>query len=122
MLPIKTVLQSVQPGDWFTTVDLKDTYFHILILPAHSFTVFDLRPSRSPLALSQSVLSAGLAPPPSPAGFRVLIYLDERLICAGSPSFGTHIHGLMSPLRVETNNEPRKYYSGPNSVCATSWA
>ena len=23
----------VQPGDWFTNVDLKDAYFHVLIVP-----------------------------------------------------------------------------------------
>ena len=25
----------VQPGDWFTTIDLKDAYFHVEIAPEH---------------------------------------------------------------------------------------
>ncbi|MGH0135897.1 UNVERIFIED_CONTAM: hypothetical protein FKN15_026584 [Acipenser sinensis] len=35
MLTMQQLLQSVRPGDWFTTVDLKDAYFHIPIKPAH---------------------------------------------------------------------------------------
>ncbi|MBN3273351.1 SCND3 protein, partial [Polyodon spathula] len=29
------ILQSIRPGDWFTTVDLRDAYFHVPICPEH---------------------------------------------------------------------------------------
>ena len=33
MLTIKQLLGLVQPGDWFTTIDLKNAYFHGEIAP-----------------------------------------------------------------------------------------
>ena len=33
MLTIKQLMVLVQPGDWFTTIDLKDAYFHVEIAP-----------------------------------------------------------------------------------------
>ena len=33
MLPIRRVLQCVKPGDWFTSIDLKDAYFHVTVIP-----------------------------------------------------------------------------------------
>ena len=42
------------------------------------------------------------------------------VICAGSQSLGTHIHGLTSPLRVGTNNSLGKELSSPHSMCALS--
>jgi len=35
MLTVKRLLELVQPGDWFTTIDLKDAYFHVGIAPKH---------------------------------------------------------------------------------------
>ena len=35
MLTIKQLLGLVQPGDWFTTIDLNDAYFHVEIAPKH---------------------------------------------------------------------------------------
>ncbi|KAL3046904.1 hypothetical protein OYC64_021178 [Pagothenia borchgrevinki] len=35
MLTVKQLLGLVQPGDWFTTIDLKDAYFHVEIAPEH---------------------------------------------------------------------------------------
>ncbi|XP_034079168.1 uncharacterized protein LOC117550754 [Gymnodraco acuticeps] len=35
MLTIKQLLGLVQPGDWFTTIDLKDACFHVEIAPKH---------------------------------------------------------------------------------------
>lgn len=35
MLTACQVIQSIRPVDWGTTVDLKDAYFHIAILPKH---------------------------------------------------------------------------------------
>ena len=35
MLTHRHILQSVRPGDWFTTVDLWDAYIHVPIRPEH---------------------------------------------------------------------------------------
>ncbi|XP_066544814.1 collagen alpha-1(XXI) chain [Amia ocellicauda] len=35
MLNQQTLSQAIKPGDWFTTVDLKDAFFHIPIAQAH---------------------------------------------------------------------------------------
>ena len=35
MLTIKQLRELEQPGDWFTTIDLKDAYFHVKIAPKH---------------------------------------------------------------------------------------
>ncbi|KAI2667000.1 Gag-Pol polyprotein [Labeo rohita] len=35
MLTVKTVVTQIQHHDWFVTIDLKDAYFHIEILPQH---------------------------------------------------------------------------------------
>ncbi|MGH0157592.1 UNVERIFIED_CONTAM: hypothetical protein FKN15_051013 [Acipenser sinensis] len=41
LLPFK----SVRPGDWFTTVDVRDAYFDILIRPEHRFRYSSLKPT-----------------------------------------------------------------------------
>ena len=30
---VNQLLELGQPGDWFTTIDLKDTYFHVCPMP-----------------------------------------------------------------------------------------
>ncbi|MGL5128314.1 MAG: hypothetical protein ACRC7D_09175, partial [Aeromonas popoffii] len=35
MLTIPVIVAGIRKGDWFTTIDLKDAYFHISILPQH---------------------------------------------------------------------------------------
>ncbi len=35
MLTIKQVVSQIRSEDWFMTIDLKDSYFHISILPQH---------------------------------------------------------------------------------------
>ena len=35
MLTIKRLMELVQPGNWFTTTDLKDNYFHIEVVTIH---------------------------------------------------------------------------------------
>lgn len=35
MLCVREVLQAVLQGDWFTSIDMKDAYFHVPIAPQH---------------------------------------------------------------------------------------
>lgn len=35
MLRTTDVLHAVTPGDWFTSIDLKDTYFQVLVVLHH---------------------------------------------------------------------------------------
>ena len=35
MLTIKQVLECVHQDDWFISIDLKDAYFHVPIIPKH---------------------------------------------------------------------------------------
>ncbi len=35
MITLKQILLQIIPGDWFFSLDLKDTYFHIQIAPHH---------------------------------------------------------------------------------------
>ncbi|KAF0046150.1 hypothetical protein F2P81_002679 [Scophthalmus maximus] len=44
MLTIKHVLECVRSGDWFASIDLKDAYFHVPIVPRHrKFLRFSFR-------------------------------------------------------------------------------
>ncbi len=38
MLTLRQVVSQIRSEDWFVTIDLKDAYFHISILPTHSLT------------------------------------------------------------------------------------
>ncbi len=35
MLTLRQIVPQIRSEDWFVTIDLKDTYFHISILPCH---------------------------------------------------------------------------------------
>ncbi len=35
MLTLKQIVMQIRSEDWFITIDLKDTYFHVSILPKH---------------------------------------------------------------------------------------
>ncbi len=44
MLTVKQVVSKIRSEDWFVTIDLKDAYFHISILPSHrKFLRFSFR-------------------------------------------------------------------------------
>jgi len=35
MIHTKMVMQAIRAGEWFTSLDLKDAYFHVPICPEH---------------------------------------------------------------------------------------
>nr|XP_061795427.1 uncharacterized protein LOC133586985 [Nerophis lumbriciformis] len=95
MLTVADVLRVVARGEWFTSVDLKDAYFHVPVAPRHrrflrfayrgrhwQFRVLPFGLSLSPRVFTR-VVRAGLAPLQS-VGMKILPYLDDWLLCAPS--------------------------------------
>ncbi|KAI2648975.1 Transposon Ty3-G Gag-Pol polyprotein [Labeo rohita] len=68
MLTIKQVVSQIRSEDWFVTIDLKDAYFHVSILPHHrKFLRFAFRGKAYQYR-----------------GIRILNYIDDWLILAQS--------------------------------------
>ncbi len=95
MLTVKQVVSQIRSEDWFVTIDLKDAYFHVSILPSHrKFLRFAFRGK----AYQYRVLPFGLALSPRTftkcvdaalaplrlQGIRILNYIDDWLILAHS--------------------------------------
>ncbi|KAI2646402.1 Transposon Ty3-G Gag-Pol polyprotein [Labeo rohita] len=95
MLTINQVVSQIRSEDWFVTIDLKDAYFHVSILPQHKkFLRFAFRGE----AYQYRVLPFGLALSPrtftrcvdaalAPLrlwGIRTLNYINDWLILAQS--------------------------------------
>ncbi len=95
MLTVKQVVSQIRSEDWFVTIDLKDAYFHVSILPSHrKFLRFAFRGK----AYQYWVLPFGLALSPRTftkyvdaalaplrlQGIRILNYIDDWLILAQS--------------------------------------
>ncbi|KAL0149293.1 hypothetical protein M9458_055331 [Cirrhinus mrigala] len=95
MLTIKQVVSQIRSEDWFVTIDLKDAYFYVSILPQHrKFLRFAFRGE----AYQYRVLPFGLALSPRTftkcvdaalaplrlQGIRILNYIDDWLILAQS--------------------------------------
>ncbi|XP_053354207.1 uncharacterized protein LOC128526406 [Clarias gariepinus] len=95
MLTLRQLLNAIGPGDWFTTIDLTDAYFHIAIFPRHRKF---LRFAFEGVAYEYLVLPFGLSLAPrtftkcaeaalSPLrekGIRILAYLDDWALIASS--------------------------------------
>ncbi|KAL0190873.1 hypothetical protein M9458_013571, partial [Cirrhinus mrigala] len=95
MLTISQVMSQIKSKNWFVTIDLKDAYFHVSILPHHrKFLRFAFRGE----AYQYRVLPFGLALSPRTftkcvdaalaplrlQGIRILNYIDDWLILAQS--------------------------------------
>ena len=95
MLTAKSLVRTIRPGDWFTSIDLKDAFFHIPIYPPHrkflrfgfqgkvyEYTVLPFGMSLSPRVFVRCT-EAALAPLRQ-QGLRVASYIDDWLLCASS--------------------------------------
>ncbi|XP_067307872.1 uncharacterized protein [Pseudorasbora parva] len=95
MLTYGLLARAIKRNDWFTSVDLKDAFFHISIYPPHrkflrfayqgncyEFTVLPFGMSLSPRCFCLCA-EAGLTPLRM-SGLRILTYIDDWLIIADS--------------------------------------
>ena len=97
MLTHTALMRFVRPGDWFTSIDLKDAYFHVPIYPPHrkflrfAFrgTIYEYLVLPFGLSLSPRVFvkctEAAIAPLRE-KGIRLATYLDDWLLAAQSHS------------------------------------
>ncbi len=95
MLTLRQIVSQIRSKDWFVTIDLKDAYFHISILPYHRKF---LRFAFGGKAYQYRVLPFGLALSPRTftkcvdaflvllrlQGIRIMNYIDDWLILAQS--------------------------------------
>ncbi|TRY93130.1 hypothetical protein DNTS_016476 [Danionella cerebrum] len=95
MLTVRCILPCIRPGDWFATIDLKDAYFQVEVVPRHrpflrfcfqghayQYKVLPFGLALSPRTFTK-VVRAALAPLRR-AGIRILDYLDDWLLIASS--------------------------------------
>ncbi len=91
----RRIIKCIQPQDWFAAIDLKDAYFHVLILLRHrpflrfafegqawQYRVLPFGLSLSPRVFTKVV--EGALTPLREVGVRILNYLDDWLILAQS--------------------------------------
>ncbi|XP_073720453.1 uncharacterized protein [Misgurnus anguillicaudatus] len=111
MLTIKQIVTQIRSEDWFVTIDLKDAYFHISILPQHrrflrfafggvayQYRVLPFGLSLSPRTFTKC-MDAALAPLRL-RGIRVLNYIDDWLILAQSESMAAqHRDAVLTHMR-----------------------
>ncbi|KAL0195457.1 hypothetical protein M9458_009029, partial [Cirrhinus mrigala] len=95
MLTVKRIFSCIRQQDWFAAIELKDTYFHVSILPRHRLFLrfafegqaYQYRVLPFGLALSPSVftkVAEGALSPLWEMGIWILNYFDDWLIIAHS--------------------------------------
>ncbi len=106
MLTVKQVVSQIRSEDWFVTIDLKDAYFHVSILPSHKkflrFAIkgkaYQYRDLPIGLALSPQTFTkcvdAALAPLQL-QGICILNYIDDCLILAQSEQMAVRHRDLV---------------------------
>ncbi len=123
MLKQRRIFQCVRPFDWFAAIDLKDSYFHVSILPRHrpflrfAFEGRAYQYKALPFGLFLSprvftkVVEAALVPLRE-AGIRILNYLDDWLILAQSRALLCEHRDMvlshLSRLGLQVNREKSK--------------
>ncbi len=123
MLMHRRMIKCIQPQDWFAAIELKDTYFHVSILPRHrpflrfafegrawQYRVLPFGLSLSPCVFTKVV--EGALTPLREVGVRILNYLDDWLILAQSrEELGDHrdlVLRHLSQLGLRVNWEKSK--------------
>ncbi|KAL0172228.1 hypothetical protein M9458_032539, partial [Cirrhinus mrigala] len=91
MLTISQVVSQIRSEDWFVTIDLKDAYFHVSILPHH----------RKFLSTFTKCVDAALAPLRL-QGIRILNYIDDWLILAQCRSRSHERAGVKTKRQEKT--------------------
>ena len=97
MLTSKALLRMMRRGDWYTTLDLRDAYFHIPVYPPHrkflrfgfegqvyEYLVLPFGLSLSPRTFVKC--SQAAVAPLRQRGVRIAMYVDDWLIYADSES------------------------------------
>ncbi len=95
MLTFRQLLSAIRPGDWFTTIDLTDAYFHVAIHADHrqflwfafegiayEYLVLPFGLSLAPRTFTKCI-EVALAPLRE-KGIRILAYLDDWALTASS--------------------------------------
>ncbi|KAI2654549.1 Gag-Pol polyprotein [Labeo rohita] len=120
MLTIKQVVSQIKSKDWFVTIDLKDAYFHVSILPQHrKFLRFAFRGKEyrywvlpfglalSPCTFTKCVDAA--LTPLQLQGIRILNYIDDWLILAQTEQMAVQHRGVvlahMKELGLRVNDK-----------------
>ncbi len=120
MLTIPIIWSKIRSEDWFVTIDLKDAYFHVSIIPSHrkflrfsfrgkafQYRVLPCRLALSPRTFTKCI-DAALAPLRL-QGIRVLNYIDDWLILAQSREMAVRhrdvILGHIRSLRLRLNTK-----------------
>lgn len=110
MLTHASLLRFVRAGDWFTSIDLRDAYFHIPIYPPHrkylrfafqgiayEFVVLPFGLSLSPRVFVKCTEAA--VAPLRKKGIRVATYIDDWLVAAPTRQGATcHTNALIHHL------------------------
>ncbi len=95
LLTHRRMIRCIQPRDWFAVIDLKDTYFHVSILPRHrpflrfafegrawQYRVLPFGLSLSPRVFTKVV--EGALAPLREVSIRILNYIDDWIILTQS--------------------------------------
>ncbi len=100
MITLKPIISQLCPGDWFMSLDLKDAYFHIEVVPHHKwflrfafkgvayqYKVLPFRLSLAPRTFTRCMDAA--FSPLRQMRICILNYLDDWLILAQSEAVST---------------------------------
>ena len=102
MLTVQLLLELIRPGDWATSLDLKDAFLHVPIFPEHrkylrfhfrgqsyQYNVMPFGYSLAPMVFTR-MLETPLAALKK-EGLRIYQYIDDLLALAINPQLARHL-------------------------------